>query len=80
MPGGRAPIRKYDSSQAAQTQSQTQSQATQGSRITDAPYYTEYCHLIESLAQIKSVVIIVDLPSADDLITRYFEGFCEIAR
>ncbi|TXT14456.1 uncharacterized protein COLE_00649 [Cutaneotrichosporon oleaginosum] len=75
--GSRAPIKKYDSMATQQSQSQ---QATQGSRITDAPYYTEYCHLIESLAQIKSVVIIVDLPSADDLITRYFEGFCEIAR
>ncbi|BEI99615.1 hypothetical protein CcaverHIS631_0406580 [Cutaneotrichosporon cavernicola] len=76
--GSKAPIKKYDSQATQQTQTQTQ--ATQGTRITDAPYYTEYCHLIESLAQIKSVVIIVDLPSADDLIARYFEGFCEIAR
>ncbi|GMK53875.1 hypothetical protein CspeluHIS016_0104610 [Cutaneotrichosporon spelunceum] len=76
--GSKAPMKKHDSQATQQTQTQTQ--GTQGTRITDAPYYTEYCHLIESLAQIKSVVIIVDLPSADDLITRYFEGVCEIAR
>lgn len=66
-------------SQATQTQ-QSQSQTQGGSRISEVPYYTEYCHLIESLATIKSIVIIVDLHNADNLITSYFEGFCKIAR
>lgn len=79
--GGRAPpTKRGQDSQSQSTQPQLSQAQTQGSRITDVPYYPEYCHLIESLASIKSVVIIVDLPSADDLITQYFTGFCEIAR
>lgn len=74
------PTKRGNDSQSQSTQTQLSQAQTQGSRVTDVPFYPEYCHLIESLASIKSVVIIVDLPSADDLITRYFMGFCEIAR
>lgn len=50
------------------------------SRITDVPYYSEYCYLIESLATIKSVVLVVDLPGADELMTNYFESILQVVR
>lgn len=56
-------------------------EASQGaSRITDVPYHAEYCYLIDSLATIKSIVLICDLPGADDLITTYFESILEVVR
>ncbi|WVN89440.1 uncharacterized protein L203_104663 [Cryptococcus depauperatus CBS 7841] len=58
--------------------SQTTSSLSQ--RITDIPYYTEYYTLIESLATIKSIVLICDVPGSDELIVSYFEGFMEVAR
>ncbi|ORY30387.1 armadillo-type protein [Naematelia encephala] len=61
------------------TQSQT-SQTTQSQRVTDIPYYTEYCYLLESLATIKSVVLACDVPGGDDLVTGFFENFVQIVR
>lgn len=57
-----------------------ESQTQGNTRITDVPYYAEYCYLIESLATIKSIVLICDLPAADDLITTYFESILEVVR
>lgn len=37
-------------------------------------------YLLDSLATIKSIVLICDLPGADDLITTYFESFVDIVR
>ncbi|WOO80532.1 Sister chromatid cohesion protein pds5 [Vanrija pseudolonga] len=51
-----------------------------GGRITEIPYYNEYVYLLDSLATIKSIVLICDLPGADDLITTYFESFVDIVR
>ncbi|WVF69779.1 hypothetical protein IAT40_004558 [Kwoniella sp. CBS 6097] len=70
-------ISRNKSNDASQMESQ---QPTIAQKITDVPYYTEYFHLIESLATIKSVVLVCDLPEADQLIQGFFTGFMEIVR
>ena len=62
-----------------ETQSQTQTQGS-SQRVTDIPYYTEYCYLLESLATIKSVVLACDVPGGEELVTGFFEGFVQIVR
>lgn len=49
-------------------------------RITDVPYYAEYYHLLENLATIKSVVLCLDVPDWEGIMTSFFEGFVEIVR
>ncbi|WVQ76020.1 hypothetical protein IAR50_005656 [Cryptococcus sp. DSM 104548] len=56
------------------------SQTTLNQRITDIPYYPDYYYLIESLATIKSIVLICDVPGAEGLMDDFFSGFIEIAR
>ncbi|KAL7420002.1 Sister chromatid cohesion protein pds5 [Cryptotrichosporon argae] len=51
-----------------------------GGRVTELPYYDQYCHLLENLATVKSVVLICDAPDADELIASYFDHFVEIVR
>ncbi|XAO21334.1 hypothetical protein I312_100083 [Cryptococcus bacillisporus CA1280] len=74
------------STSAPQARPQAKSKTTEASqttltqRITDIPYYTDYYYLIESLATIKSIVLICDVPGSDDLMDGYFNEFMEIAR
>lgn len=65
-------------SQSQLSQMASQSQASQ--RVTEVPYYNEYCYLLDSLASIKSVVLACDVPGGDDIITNFFEGFAQIVR
>jgi sister-chromatid-cohesion protein PDS5 len=51
-----------------------------GSRMTDVPYYTEYYYVVESLATIKSVCLIPELDGADALMFEYIQGMFGIAR
>jgi sister-chromatid-cohesion protein PDS5 len=51
-----------------------------GSRMTDIPYYTEYYYVVESLATIKSVCLIPDLEGADGLSFEYIQGMFSVAR
>nr|WJN24940.1 cohesin maintenance factor [Moesziomyces parantarcticus] len=44
------------------------------------PQYAEYFYLLESLSNVKSVVLVCDLANADELMTDYFKGFLELAR
>ncbi|KAJ7619999.1 hypothetical protein DFH06DRAFT_1341826 [Mycena polygramma] len=37
-----------------------------------APYHTEYFHLLESLSTVKNVVLVCDLPNADELMIEMF--------
>jgi len=67
-------------SKRGQNDSQSQSTLTSNARITEIPYYTEYCYLIDSFANIRSVVLIVDVPGAEDLITTYFDSFVDCVR
>ena len=43
-------------------------------------YYSEFYYLIESLATIKSVILALDVPGGDDVITGFFKTFIEIVR
>lgn len=47
-------------------------------RLTDVPFYNEYHYLLESLATIKSVCLIADLPGSDAMIAEYFQGFFSV--
>ncbi|KAG8890975.1 hypothetical protein FRB98_002995 [Tulasnella sp. 332] len=46
----------------------------------DAPYYSQYFYLLESLASIKSIVLVCDLPQADDLMTEIFRDVFDLVR
>lgn len=43
-----------------------------GLKGSDSPYYNEYFHLLESLSTVKSVVLVCDLPQADELMSSIF--------
>lgn len=53
-------------------------QLTTGLKNQDAPYYAETFYLLESLASIKSVVLVCDLPQADELMLEIFRGFFDL--
>ncbi|KAF7349279.1 Sister chromatid cohesion protein pds5 [Mycena sanguinolenta] len=55
-------------------------QLTNGLKGSDSPYYTEYFHLLESLSTVKSVVLVCDLPSADDLMIEVFRDLFQLVR
>ncbi|KAH0834786.1 hypothetical protein J3R83DRAFT_10387 [Lanmaoa asiatica] len=55
-------------------------QLSTGLKGTDAPYYNEYFHLLESLSTVKSVVLVCDLPHADELMTEIFRDFFALVR
>lgn len=63
----------------ARSQTQAANQAVHG-RITEIPYYQEYCYLLESLATIKSIVLVADVPRSEQLMVDFFEGFMKIVR
>ncbi|PWY99706.1 ARM repeat-containing protein [Testicularia cyperi] len=44
------------------------------------PQYPEYFYLLESLSNVKSIVLVCDLSNADDMMTDYFKGFLDLAR
>lgn len=60
--------------------SQTQSQPQASQRVTEVPYYNEYCYLLDSLATIKSIVLACDVPGGDEIVTDFFSGFIDIVR
>lgn len=47
-------------------------QVSQGLRGADSPYYNQYFHLLESLSTVKSVVLVCDLPQAEELMSTIF--------
>ncbi|KAF9527490.1 cohesin-associated protein Pds5 [Crepidotus variabilis] len=55
-------------------------QLSAGFKGADEPYYTEYFHLVESLSTVKSVVLVCDLPSADELLLEIFQNFFSIVK
>lgn len=46
----------------------------------NGPQYPEYFYLLESLSNVKSVVLVCDLSNADEMMTDYFKGFLDLAR
>ncbi|KAK7046668.1 sister chromatid cohesion protein pds5 [Favolaschia claudopus] len=55
-------------------------QLTNGLKGSDCPYYAEYFHLLESLATVKSVVLVCDLQNADELMVEAFRDFFQLIR
>jgi sister-chromatid-cohesion protein PDS5 len=55
-------------------------QLTNGLKGADASYYNEYFHLLESLSTVKSVVLVCDLPTADELMADIFRDFFGLVR
>ncbi|KDQ60158.1 hypothetical protein JAAARDRAFT_711869 [Jaapia argillacea MUCL 33604] len=55
-------------------------QLTTGLQGADCSYYSEYFHLLESLSTVKSVVLVCDLPEAEDLMSDVFRDFFGIVR
>lgn len=46
----------------------------------NGPQYTEYFYLLESLSNVKSVVLVCDLTNADEMMAEYFKGLLDLAR
>lgn len=44
------------------------------------PHFSEYFYLVESLSNVKSAVLICDVPGSDQLVTDYFKQFFSMAR
>jgi len=74
------PIARNKSVTDSQFQSQSQSQTQASQRVTEVPYYNEYCYLLESLATIKSASLACDVPDSEEILTGFFDGFTEVVR
>lgn len=55
-------------------------QLSTGLKGTDSPYFNQYIYLLESLSTIKSVVLVCDLPNADELTNEVFRIFFDLVR
>jgi len=55
-------------------------QLSTGLKGPDSPYYNEYFHLLESLSTVKSVVLVCDLPNAEELTMDIFRDFFGLVR
>jgi sister chromatid cohesion protein PDS5 len=55
-------------------------QLSAGLKGADSSYYNEYFHLLESLSTVKSVVLVCDLPNADELMVDIFRDFFGLVR
>ncbi len=40
----------------------------------ELPFYGEYAYLLDSLAQIRSICLVPDLPQGDELVVQWFES------
>lgn len=55
-------------------------QLSAGLKGADSSYYNEYFHLLESLSTVKSVVLVCDLPHAEELMVMIFRDFFGLVR
>lgn len=55
-------------------------QLSAGFKGSDEPYYTQYFHLLESLSTIKSVVLVCDLPTSDEMLHSIFRDMFLIVK
>ncbi|GLB39171.1 putative cohesin-associated protein pds5 [Lyophyllum shimeji] len=55
-------------------------QLTNGLKGADSSYYNEYFHLLESLSTVKSVVLVCDLPTAEELMVEIFRDIFSLVR
>lgn len=49
-----------------------------GLKSLDAPWFNEYVYLLDSMASIKTVCLIPDLPHGDELTRKIFKEFFEL--
>ncbi len=70
-----APDAPYTQSELRDIFSFFMKQLTQGLKGADSSYYNEFFHLLESLSTVKSVVLVCDLPNAEELMVQIFKGF-----
>ncbi|KAK9451020.1 armadillo-type protein [Limtongia smithiae] len=47
---------------------------------TESPYFSQYCYLLESLSQVKSIVLVADLPNGEDIMTSLFRMFFDMVK
>lgn len=47
---------------------------------TESPYFQQYCYLLESLSQVKSIVLVADLPNSEDVLSEIFGNFFDIVK
>lgn len=55
-------------------------QLANGLKGPTAPYFDQYFYLLDSLAKCKSVVLVCDLPNADELVDEVFRDFFTIVK
>lgn len=55
-------------------------QLNAGLKGAESSYYNEYFHLLESLSTVKSVVLVCDLPNAEELMVEIFRDFFSLVR
>lgn len=55
-------------------------QLRHGLKSSSDTYYPQYFHVLESLSTVKSVVLVCDLPNADELIHTFFRDFFAFVR
>ncbi|KAI6158061.1 armadillo-type protein [Pisolithus tinctorius] len=55
-------------------------QLSAGLKSTESTYYNEYFRLLESLSVVKSVVLVCDLPNAEELMIEVFRDFFALVR
>ncbi|KZO98450.1 hypothetical protein CALVIDRAFT_495831 [Calocera viscosa TUFC12733] len=51
-----------------------------GLKTPSGPHFTEYYYLLESLSNVKSIVLVCDLPQADELMSEIFRNFFDLAK
>lgn len=51
-----------------------------GLKGSDAPWFNEYVYLLESMATIKTVCLVPDLPRGDDLTLEIFQSFFDLVK
>ncbi|KAJ7357896.1 hypothetical protein DFH08DRAFT_847475 [Mycena albidolilacea] len=53
-------------------------QLTNGFKVSNSLYYTEYFHLLEALSTVNNMVLACDLPNAHELMIKIFRDFSQL--
>lgn len=55
-------------------------QIATGIKAADSPWFNEYVYLLESMATIKTVCLVPDLPHGDELTSKIFRDFFDMVK
>ncbi|KAK7205746.1 armadillo-type protein [Myxozyma melibiosi] len=47
---------------------------------TESPYFQQYCYLLESLSQVKSIVLVADLNNSEEIMNEIFSNFFDLVK